>query len=229
MTPLVLIVEDEAEIATILDAYLVREGFRTVRAADGQVAMDLHASLKPDLVLLDLKMPRRNGWAVLGEIRRRGDTPVIVITALDQDIDKLQALRMGADDFIVKPFNAAEVGARAQAVLRRASGVLATEVIRAGPLEIDTRQHVVRCHSGAGVARLDLTLTEFRILAHMARYPMRVFSRAELIDACVLDQDILDRTVDSHVSKLRRKLASANAGDLLKSVWRVGYRLEIGS
>ena len=101
MTSLVLIAEDEAEIAQILDAYLRRGGFRTALAGDGEEALALHASLKPDLMLLDVLMPKRDGWDVLGEVRRRGDTPVILITALDQDIDKLQALRIGADDLDV--------------------------------------------------------------------------------------------------------------------------------
>src|SRR6516225_10456279 len=122
---LILIVEDEPEIAEILDAYLVREGFRTYRAADGQVAIDVQPSIKPDLVLLDVKIPRRDGWAVLAELSRRGGTPVIMLTALDEDIDRLQGLRLGADDYIVKPFNPVEVVARVHAVLRRTSGLRA--------------------------------------------------------------------------------------------------------
>lgn len=129
MTALVLIAEDEPEIAEILDAYLAREGFRTAVAADGRVALDLHAALKPDLVLLDVGMPKLDGWSVLGELRRRGETPVIMITALDQDIDKLQALRIGADDYVVKPFNPVEVVARVRAVLRRAAPL---EAVRPG-------------------------------------------------------------------------------------------------
>lgn len=116
---LVLIAEDEPEIAEILQAYLGRAGLRTVHAADGRAALNLHLSLKPDLVLLDVQMPKMDGWKVLSEIRHRGETPVIMLTAMDQDIDKLMGLRLGADDYVVKPFNPAEVVARAQAVLRR--------------------------------------------------------------------------------------------------------------
>ena len=103
--PLVLIAEDDAEIAEILGAYLTREGFRVVRVADGRAALDLHMALKPNLILLDVTMPRLDGWEVLAEVRRRGGTPVIMITALDTDIDRLQGLRIGADDYVVKPFN----------------------------------------------------------------------------------------------------------------------------
>ena len=122
MSALALVVEDEIDIAEILDRYLKREGFRTARAGDGQNALELHALLRPDVVLLDVGLPRQDGWAVLSEIRRTSDTPVIMMTALDQDIDKLQALRMGADDYVVKPFNPSELVARAQAILRRSMG-----------------------------------------------------------------------------------------------------------
>lgn len=225
MTDLVLIAEDEPEIAEILDAYLSREGFRTATAADGRVALDLHAALKPDLVLLDVGMPKIDGWGVLGELRRRGETPVIMITALDQDIDKLQALRIGADDYVVKPFNPVEVVARARAVLRRTGAMGNNRVLRVGRLEIDLESYVARRLDAGQTETLPLTLTEFRILAHMARSPMRVFSRSELADACLNGEDVVERTVDSHLSKLRRKMETAGAGELLQSVRGVGYRL----
>lgn len=151
---LVLIAEDEAEIAAVISAYLEREGMRTVRAADGRTALDLHLALKPDLVMLDVQMPKLDGWEVLTEIRRRGTTPVIMLTALDQDIDKLQALRIGADDYVVKPFNAVEVAARARAVLRRSGGSSAS-VLRSGPVTIDLESHTVAVEGG----RLSRTLS----------------------------------------------------------------------
>lgn len=226
MSALILIAEDEPDIAAVLDAYLMREGFRTVRAADGQIALDLHQALKPDLMLLDVRMPRRTGWEVLSEIRRRGDTPVMMITALDQDIDKLQALRVGADDYVVKPFNPAEVAARAHVILRRSQGAGDNRVLRIGPLEIDLQSHLATITTPESEQRLNLTLTEFRILAFMARQPMRVFTRSELVDACLPGQDVLERTVDSHLSKLRKKLDEAGAAQLLTGIRGVGYRLE---
>lgn len=227
MSALILIAEDEPDIAAVLDAYLVREGFRTVRAGDGQVALELHLALKPDLVLLDVRMPKRTGWEVLSEIRRRGDTPVMMITALDQDVDKLQALRVGADDYVVKPFNAAEVAARAHIILRRRHGGGDNRVVRVGPLEIDTESHLAAIRTPDGDKRLSLTLTEFRILVFMARQPMRVYTRGELVDACLPGQDVLERTVDSHLSKLRKKLDAACPGQLITGIRGVGYRLEI--
>jgi len=221
---LVLIAEDEAEIAAVIAAYLEREGMRTVRAADGRIALDLHLALKPDLVMLDVQMPKLDGWEVLTEIRRRGTTPVIMLTALDQDIDKLQALRIGADDYVVKPFNAVEVAARARAVLRRSGGSSAS-VLRSGPITIDLESHTVAVEQGSSLNHPVLTLTEFRLLAHLARSPMRVFGRGDLVDACMPGSDALDRTVDSHLSKLRRKLEDAGASGMVVNVRGVGYRL----
>lgn len=225
MSALVLIAEDEPEIAEIAIAYLEREGFRVVHALDGKTALELHLAMKPDIVLLDVSMPRVDGWGVLAELRRRGDTPVIMTTALDQDIDKLQALRIGADDYVVKPYNPVEVVARAKAVLRRASASGSGGVIRVGKVEIDVDSHLVAVRDGDMLVHLTLTLTEFRILAHMARAPMRVFSRSELVDACLPGAEALDRTVDSHLSKLRKKLEAARAVGMLNGVRGVGYRL----
>jgi two-component system response regulator AdeR len=225
---LILIVEDEAEIAEILDAYLVRAGFRTVRAADGETALLHHRMLRPDLILLDVKLPRRDGHAVLAEIRAMSSVPVIMATALGEDLEKLMALRVGADDYVVKPFNPLEVVARVQAVLRRTAGREAGPArLTVDRIEIDLEAHAVRCLGAEGVAgSVPVTLTEFRILAYMARQPRRVFSRSELLDACLPGEgDAMERTVDSHVSKLRRKLELAGETGYLEGVRGVGYRL----
>ncbi len=225
MNELVLVAEDEPDIAKILEAYLVREGFRTVGAADGQIALDQHAILKPDLVLLDVKMPKVDGWDVLSELRRRGATPVIMITALDQDIDRLQGLRLGADDYVVKPFNPAEVVARTKAVLRRSNLSVSKATLRVGKVEIDLESHSVKVRNDNVAGPVQLTLTEFRLLAHMAKSPTRAFSRSELVDACLPGGDALERTVDSHISNLRRKLDEAGASGMMSVVRGVGYRL----
>ncbi|OLO04057.1 response regulator [Salinicola socius] len=223
---LVLIAEDEAEIADILGAYLQRSGLRTQHAADGLAALSMHQSLKPDLLLLDVQMPRVDGWKVLSEIRARGDTPVIMLTALDQDLDKLMGLRLGADDYVVKPFNPAEVVARVQAVLRRArmSEPAPTQMLRVGPFQIDLENHEASICTGDQQQLLDLTLTEFKLLACLMRAPRRVFSRAELLVHCLPEGDTQERTVDSHVSKLRKKLEALDIQGVPASVWGVGYR-----
>lgn len=227
MAELVLIAEDDAEIAGILEAYFTREGFRTVHARDGQVALDLHRSLKPDIVLADITMPRVDGWELLAEIQRRGRTPVIMITALDEDVDRLQGLRIGADDYIVKPFNPIEVVARAKAVLRRAGLAQAGAMIRAGSLTIDLDSYQVTIEKDGVTTALPLTLTEFRLLTHLARTPTKAFSRSELVDACLPGSDALDRTIDSHLSKLRKKLEQAGGEDMLLSIRGIGYRLAV--
>lgn len=223
---LILIVEDEPEIAEILESYFAREGFRVICARDGSTGLAHHQSLRPDLVVLDIKLPGQDGYEVLATIRRRGQTPVIMVTALAEDLDKLQALRIGADDYVVKPFNPLEVVARARAVLRRTRGADADQLLRLGALSVDPDAYRASVGAGASQVVLDLTPTEFRILAHMARYPGRAFSRGDLVDACLPEGAALDRTVDSHVSNLRRKLAAAGAGDMLEGVRGIGYRLD---
>ncbi|MEP2988635.1 MAG: response regulator [Parasphingorhabdus sp.] len=223
---LILVAEDEQEIATILVSYLERDGFRTVTANDGHTALMHHQLLKPDLVLLDVQMPIRDGFSVLAELRRRGSTPVIMATARADDLDKLSALHVGADDYVVKPFNPMEVVARVKAVLRRTSGGAEdSTMIRVGSIEIDTQCYIARVAIGNEHKTLELTLTEYRILEHMARAPRRVFSRAELVDVCMPESDALERTVDSHVSNLRRKLTTVGAPGHCVVVRGVGYRL----
>jgi len=163
---------------------------------------------------------------VLSELRRRGGTPVIMVTAMDQDVDKLTGLRIGADDYVVKPFNPAEVVARAQAVLRRTLAQApagTTAVIRVDDLVIDLGKHEVAL-AHAPDAVLNLTLTEFKLLAYLARAPRQVFSRADLLAHCLPEGDTLERTVDSHVSKLRRKLEEAGIDDVPRGIRGVGYK-----
>lgn len=225
---LILIAEDEVEIAEILTAYLSRSGLRCLYARNGREALAMHLSYKPDLVLLDVQMPEVDGWRVLSEIRLRGDTPVIMLTAMDQDIDKLMGLRIGADDYVVKPFNPAEVVARTQAVLRRSSIRSAADdqrVLRVAPFQIDQETHEVEVDVDGRAHALELTLTEFKLLAQLASAPKRVFSRAELLANCLPESDALERTVDSHISKLRKKLDGLGIKDIPNGVRGVGYRL----
>lgn len=223
---LILIVEDEPEIAEILETYFIREGFRVICARDGTTGLMHHQTLRPDLVVLDIKLPGQDGYEVLAALRRRGETPVIMVTALAEDLDKLQALRIGADDYVVKPFNPLEVVARARAVLRRTMGALNDSRLRLGPLIVDPQAHRALVATIRGEEVLDLTPTEFRILGHMLRHPGRAFSRADLVDACLPEAAALDRTVDSHVSNLRRKLAAGGADGMLEGVRGIGYRLD---
>lgn len=224
---LILVAEDEADIADILIAYLRREGFALIHAANGAAALELHAAHRPALVILDIRMPQLDGWQVLAELRRRGDTPVLMLTANDDDADKLAALRIGADDYVVKPFNPAEVVARTQAILRRAGQLNSPQSRQPGNSRLTVfaeEYRIVLRHSGENIASR-LTMTEFRLLARMAQQPRKVFSRQELLAGCLPEGETLERTVDSHISKLRKKLEEAGVTGLPESVRGFGYRL----
>lgn len=222
----ILIVEDDVEIATILTAYLQNAGYTVSHAENGALALAFCATSSPELIILDVRMPVMDGWQVLAEVRRRGNTPVIMLTANDDDVDKLSALRIGADDYVVKPFNPAEVVARVQAVLRRTQVITRSQdIYSTRSLSINLQQHsVVVKPDGTDIAP-HLTTTEFRLITHFVREPNRVFSRDELLDACFPEGDTLPRTVDSHISKLRKKLDDAGVSGLLQNVRGFGYRL----
>lgn len=226
MAQRILIVEDEREIAELLATYVTRAGFEVDRAASVEEAIRLHASQRPDLVLLDIGLPGGDGLDVLTTIRRRFETPIIMVTAVHDDVTKLSSLRIGADDYVVKPFNPNEVVERIRAVLRRVEGQTARRSLNVGPLVIDIEARIVTCRGeGEKAVRLPLTPTEFAILAHLARQPRRAFSRGELLEAALPDSEAYDRVVDSHLSKLRQKLAAAGCGEMIEPVRGIGYRL----
>ncbi len=223
----ILVVEDEREIADLLVAYLERAGFEVARASNVADAVRTHAQFRPDLMLLDIGLPGGDGLVVLTSVRRRFDTPVIMVTALDDDVTKLSSLRIGADDYVVKPFNPSEVVERARAVLRRAHGATGRRTLNIGSLVIDLDARVVTCRAADGEVgeRLPLTPTEFEILAHMARQPRRAFTRADLLEAVAPDSEAYDRVIDSHLSKLRQKLNTAGCANMIEPVRGIGYRL----
>lgn len=220
-------VEDEPEISEIIVSYLAGAGFRTIQAADGVSAYTLFRQLSPDLILLDIKMPKRDGIDVLRDIRKVSNTPIIMLTAMAEDIEKISALRLGADDYILKPFNTLEVVERVKAVLRRTNDTNNNEyLVRVGILDIDSSAHAVFVCEGEDKKILPLTHTEFSLIAHMSAAPRRAYSRSELIDACLPEGEALERTIDSHVSNARRKLEAAGVKGFLQTVRGVGYRLE---
>lgn len=226
---LILVVEDEYDIGDIIEHYLQREGMRVIRAMNGKQAIEINATQSIDLILLDIKLPELNGWEVLKRIRQSNQrTPVIMLTALDQDVDKVTALRMGADDFVIKPFNPNEVVARVHAVLRRTnqSTQIPNKNLKYKNIEIDTDVHSVYIHQLNKKTLLNLTLTEYKILVLMIDYPYKVFTRSELMNHCLPDGNALERTVDSHVSKLRKKLEEKMDCQMLINIRGVGYRLD---
>ncbi|WP_027892848.1 response regulator transcription factor [Calidithermus chliarophilus] len=221
MSASILIVEDEARLADILEDYLRREGYRTERAKDGGRALELWRALQPDLILLDLMLPVLDGLEVARRVRAESAVPIIMLTARDDEVDKLLGLGLGADDYVVKPYSPREVVARVKAVLRRVRGsVLAPEVYRVGGLEVDLAAFEVRCDGKP----VDLTTSETRLLALLAKEPGRVRTRPELLAVTGDAESYADeRTVDAHVKNIRRKLGAF--GERIETVRGVGYKL----
>lgn len=219
---MVLIVEDESGISRTLESYLRRDGFSTEVAATGTEALRLFRAAQPDLILLDVMLPELDGFQVLETVRRDSDVPVILLTARGEELDRLHGLGLGADDYMVKPFSFREVVARVHAVLRRTHRPIDDErPIRVGRLNLDVVQGLV----SVGNEPVALTATEFKILAELARSPGRLFSRAELIEGALPEADLLERSLDSHLKNLRRKLASVGADGQLVTVRGMGYKL----
>jgi DNA-binding response OmpR family regulator len=219
----VLIIEDELELAAIVRDYLEAAHFHVETAADGVTGLSVLHHRQPDLVLLDLNLPKKDGLDVAREIRRAGDTPIIMLTARVEETDRLVGLELGADDYITKPFSPREVVARVKAVLRRSYGEpVVQQVLRQADLEIDLPRHQVR---RAGEEML-LTPTEFTLLATLAGEPGRVFSRVQLLDALQGDAyEGYERTIDAHIKNLRSKIEpDPRQPRYVQTVFGVGYR-----
>jgi len=215
----ILIVEDEARIAAVLERYLRADGFTVERAADGRRALELWRAADPDLILLDLMLPGRDGLDVARHIRRTSDVPIIMVTAKAEEVDRLLGLGIGADDYVTKPFSPREVVARVKAVLRRASGQVREAAYHVvGALTVDLAAFEARCAGNL----LALSPTQLRLLATMAARPGRAFHRQELM-AAQPSGFTDERTVDAHVKNLRQRLGACS--EQLETVRGVGYRL----
>ena len=222
--PEILIVEDEPKLAALLVDYLRATGLGTRVLSNGRDVVPAVRAAPPALVLLDLMLPGQDGLEVCRELRSFTDLPIIMVTARIEEIDRLLGLELGADDYICKPFSPREVVARVKAVLRRLARGAGTDARQLAGLNIDSEAYRAELD---GIT-LDLTPVEFRLLETLAAHPGRVFSRARLLERLYDDHRVVsDRTVDSHVKNLRRKLAAAVPDrDLVHSVYGVGYRLE---
>jgi two-component system, OmpR family, response regulator ResD len=223
----VLIVDDESMVREVLDRYLTRSGFITESAADGEAAMAAFDASRPDLVLLDLMLPRIDGFSVFQSIRARASTPVIMLTARGSEMERIAGLELGADDYVAKPFSPREVVARVQAVLRRQSTQDRTadkETLAFEDLEVDGSSREVR----VGSRPVSLTPREFDLLYLMASNPRTAFTRSELLDELwdlTFEGD--PSTVTVHVRRLREKIEpDPSKPSHLMTVWGVGYRFE---
>jgi DNA-binding response OmpR family regulator len=219
----VLVVEDDQSIARLIRDYLDRAGFGVITAGDGEMAVTRARADKPDVVVLDLGLPRRDGIETLREIRRFSNMPVVIVTARGDETDRIVGLEIGADDYMVKPFSPRELVARVRAVLRRTERVDANpDVIRARDLTID----VPRMRAELAGEAIDLTPTEFQLLLTMASHPGRVFTRNQLLDAVHgVAFESYERAIDAHIKNLRRKLEPVPADpQYVLTVYGVGYR-----
>jgi DNA-binding response OmpR family regulator len=219
----ILVVEDDRAIARLVRDYLEGAGFAVLLAGDGEAALQMARSTKPDLVVLDLGLPGRDGLDVTRELRRTSAVPIVVVTARGDETDRIVGLELGADDYVVKPFSPKELVARVRAVLRRAAAAPpAAEVIRVADLELD----LPRLRLTVGGRAIELTPTEFHLLATLARQPGRVFTRGQLLAAVHgVTVESYERAIDAHVKNLRRKI-EPNPGSprYVQTVYGVGYR-----
>ncbi len=221
----ILIADDDKNICELLRLYLDKEGYETFLAYDGETALNLFKSEHPAMVLLDVMMPKMDGWEVCRRIRAAGETPVIMLTAKGETFDKVLGLELGADDYVVKPFDSKEVIARIKAVLRRCSGSEAGDdkVIRFDNLSVDLSRYELKVKGEV----VDAPPKELELLHYLAGHPNRVFTRDQLLDEVWGFEYYGDsRTIDVHIKRLREKLEGASEKWSLKTVWGVGYKFE---
>ncbi len=229
--PFILIVDDDPKIVRLVRGYLEESGFRVEAAGDGEEALHAIRTRRPDLVVLDLMLPKRDGYAVTQAVRSDPalqETPILMLTARVDDVDRILGLELGADDYVTKPFNPREVTARVKAILRRTNATHANaegreQILQIGTLTLDLTAHTVQ-QAGQSLA---LTPSEFDILALFMRNPGRALTRTQIIEEGLgYEYAGLERTVDSHIKNLRRKLeADPQQPQLLETVFGVGYRL----
>jgi two-component system OmpR family response regulator len=223
----ILVVDDDPHLRDVVVYALEREGFSVDAAADGEAGLRAFgAGAGYDLVVLDVLMPELDGLEVCRRLRARGRTPIVFLSSKDEELDRVLGLELGGDDYVTKPFSPRELVARVRAVLRRAAPAPTgpdappPEPLRAGPVELDEARHEVRCQG----APVRLTVTEFGLLASLMRSPGRVLTRAQLMEhAYAYDNLITERTMDSHVKRIRRKFRDAGF-DPIETVYGLGYK-----
>lgn len=224
----ILVVDDDTNICELLRLYLTKEGYQVTTANDGEEGLDKFNLVKPDMVLLDVMMPKMDGLEVCRRIRKLGNTPVMMLTAKGETFDKVLGLELGADDYVVKPFDAKEVVARVKAVLRRTQGKNGNaeeskKVVTYDKLEINIANYELKVNG----VQIDTPPKELELIYHFASNPNRVFTRDQLLDEVWGFEFYGDsRTVDVHVKRLREKLEGVSDKWELKTVWGVGYKFE---
>jgi DNA-binding response OmpR family regulator len=223
MSKTIMVVDDEPRLVSLVEAYLMQEGFKVVTAADGQTALTLARKKNPTLIILDVMMPEMDGYEFMRQLRREQDTPIILLTAKVEDDDKIIGLELGADDYITKPFRPRELTARVRAVLRRTgkSGP-AANTLHVQDITLDRESHRVE----VGERPVDLTPSEFDLLAALMSMPGRAYSRLELLDQVQgLAYEGYERTIDVHIKNLRSKIEhEPRKPRYIETIYGVGYR-----
>ena len=221
MPQLILVVDDESKVARLARDDLEKNGFRVTTAGDGQSALTMARREKPDLVILDLMLPTIDGREVCRRLRRESDVPIIMLTALSEEIDQVTGLEIGADDYITKPFSVRALVARVRALLRRTRGeVKAPSIVRTGGLEIDPEKYSVTFNGNP----IKLTPNEFKLLHLLANRPGQTLTREQLLDDLHGAASSVDRSVDSHIKNLRKKLETASGESMIETIYGIGYR-----
>lgn len=223
----ILIAEDDDNTSDLLMRYFTKEGFETLRAANGVDALSIARIRRPCFVILDLMMPGVHGWDVCEELRATSDVPILILSARQEEADRILGLNLGADDYVVKPFSPREVVARVHAILRRSetNHDSPNEVLRNGELCLDSTNRTVSLAEEA----INLTTSEFVLLKTLMKRPGRVFTRPELLDQLYTGhQAVIDRVVDVHIASIRQKIESvSDRRHFIKTVRGVGYRLDV--
>lgn len=219
----VLVVDDDVKTVDLVKLYLNRDGYRVITAYNGNDALQMAREHHPDLIVLDLMLPGMNGLEVCRKLREESEVPIIMLTALTTDDDRLTGLNLGADDYVTKPFSPRELAARVRAVLRRLPGERGPEKIEHGALTVNFLKHEAYINNKP----LNLTPIEFKVLGALVKEPGRVFSRAQIIEKALgHDFDSFDRTIDVHILKLRRKLEpDPHHPKYIKTIYGAGYKL----
>lgn len=225
MSQLILVVDDEPKITRLARDFLEKHGFRVMTAGDGQSALTIARREKPDLIVLDLMLPNIDGREVCRILRRESEVPIIMLTALSEEIDQVTGLEIGADDYVIKPFSPRALVARVRALLRRTRGeIKVSGKIRVGGLEIDSEKYTASFNE----APLKLTPNEFKLLHLFASRPGQTFTREQLLDDLHGIASSTDRSVDSHVKNLRKKLETISGESMIETVYGIGYRFVEG-
>ena len=219
----ILIVDDDPHIREVLQFALEKAGFKVEPAINGKEAIEKFAARSFDCIVLDITMPEMDGLEACKQIRKTSETPILFLSSRDEEIDRIIGFEIGGDDYVTKPFSPRELVARLQAILKRTAPKQQTSAksLHRGSLKVDTDSYTAYWHEKA----IALTATEFALLATLLKHPDKVYNRDELMDGAYQDITVSDRTIDSHIRRIRQKFADSNADNIIETMHGIGYKL----